>query len=73
MKSPHATPAGRAVTGAFGLFFVVLAAVVLARAEGPTLVGSIIGAAVLGALGIEAIFAAVRGRAAWLARIGPLP
>lgn len=35
--------------------------------------GSVVGAVVLGGLGLEATLAAIRDRRSWLARLGPLP
>lgn len=35
--------------------------------------GGVVGAVVLGGLGLEATLAAIRDRRSWLARLGPLP
>ena len=57
----------------FGAFFVALAAAILVLAWSSSPVGAAIAALVLGFLGAEAIFSAVRGRRSLLSRIGPLP
>ena len=65
--------AHRAVTGLFGLVFVALAILVVVSADRPLSPGTLVAALALGALGIEACVAAVRGGRSLLERIGPLP
>jgi len=63
----------RAVTAIFGVFFVVLALLILVAAWESTPTGAAIASLVVGFLGAEAILSAVRDRASLLSRIGPLP
>ena len=68
-----ATKPGRTVTTLFGLFFPVLAVVILLAAWEESPFGAVAAALVVGFLGVDAIVSAARGKAALLARIGPLP
>ena len=63
----------RTVTAIFGVFFVVLAFLILATAWESAPIGAAIAALVVGFLGAEAIVSAARGRSSLLSRIGPLP
>jgi len=64
----------RIVTAIFGVFFVVLALVILVTALEFRPIGAVIAASlVVGFLGAEAIISAARGRTSLLERIGPLP
>lgn len=64
---------GRTVTTVFGVFFVVLAGVVLFAAWESAPIGAVLVALVVGFLGVEAIVSARRDRPSLLSRIGPLP
>lgn len=57
----------------FGILFVILAAAIVMLSDRTTLAGSIAAALVVGGLGIEAMFSAVRGKRSLVSRIGPLP
>jgi hypothetical protein len=61
----------RIVAATFGALFTVIAAAILAVAE--LTFGSVVAAAVIGTLGIDAIVSAYRDTASLLSRIGPLP
>jgi len=61
----------RLVTAAVGILFVVLAVVTVAVSDRTA--GPLIAAAVIGGLGVEALFSAWRSRSSLLSRIGPLP
>lgn len=61
----------RMVTGLVGALFVGVAIVIMFTAGNDVYSG--LAALVIGALGVEAIVSAVRGRRALLSRIGPLP
>ena len=61
------------VSAALGIVLVVIAIVVLVWASASTLLGSIVAAVVLAALGIDACVSAWRARPSLLERIGPLP
>lgn len=63
----------RIVDLAFGVFLVALAGAILVLADPSALVGSVAAALVVGGLGVEAVFSAIRDRRSLLARIGPPP
>jgi hypothetical protein len=63
----------RWVTAAFGLFFVGIAVAIVYSATNDNPWGAGVAALATGALGLDAIVAAWRGRASLLSRIGPLP
>ncbi len=63
----------RYVTGAFGIFLMIVAVLVLVSADASSRVAALLVAAVLAALGIDAVLAAIRSKRAWVSRIGPLP
>lgn len=67
MKSPQI------VDLVFGVFLIVLAVAILALSDPSTRFGSVAAALVVGGLGAEAVFSAIRGKRSLLARIGPLP
>jgi hypothetical protein len=73
--SHHTGPwtSSRLVDLLFGIFLAVLAAVILVLSDQSSFAGSIVAAGVVGGLGIEAMFSAMRGKRSFLARIGPLP
>ncbi len=64
---------GRTVTTLFGVFFVIMAVVILFAGWESTPVGAVVGALVVGILGADAIVSAMRDRRSLLSRIGPLP
>ncbi|MEO6564686.1 MAG: hypothetical protein ABIO63_01515 [Casimicrobiaceae bacterium] len=66
-------PGSRTADAAFGLFFVVLAFVILFAAWDSTPFGAVVAALAVGLLGVEAIVSAARDRQSLLSRIGPLP
>lgn len=67
-------PGSRFVSAAFGLLFVAVAVVVFFLAPvAPYPVGATIAGVVIGALGLEALVAALRNRRSLASRIGPLP
>lgn len=57
----------------FGVFFVALAVVVLLVAWEATPWGAFLVALVLGLLGADAVFSAMRDKRSLLTRLGPLP
>lgn len=61
----------RLVTGIFGGFLLILGLIILAVSS--LSVGAVIAALVVGGLGAEAIFSAVRNKISLLSKIGPLP
>ncbi|MGZ9004041.1 MAG: hypothetical protein ACXW20_09685 [Burkholderiales bacterium] len=61
------------MTTMFGVFFILLAIGGLLWAEGPTLLGAVVAAVVLGLLEIDRGISAFRGKRSLLERIGPLP
>jgi hypothetical protein len=63
----------RAVTALFGLVFVAIAIAIVVSADRPLSFGPLVAALAVGALGVDACLAAVRGRKSLLERIGPLP
>ncbi|GEM_PF-2913521 len=63
----------RIVTTIFGIFFVILAGVILVAAWESTPIGAVVVALIVGLLGAEAIVSAMRDRPSLLSRIGPLP
>ncbi len=63
----------RLVTGAFGVFFIGLAGAIVLTVEGSMSLGTVLAAAAVGILGVEACISAVRGTRSLLERIGPLP
>ena len=65
--------ARRAVTGLFGLFFILLAIGIVLSIDGPPSLGELVAALSVGALGIDACLAAICGTRSLLERIGPLP
>ena len=73
--APESRPPGsRFVSAAFGLLFVGVAVLVLFVAPGaPYPIGATIAGVVIGALGLEALVAALRNRRSLASRIGPLP
>lgn len=63
----------RKADAAFGIFFLALVPIILVVAWEDTPVGALVVAAVVGLLGVDAIFSAVRNRRSLVSRIGPLP
>jgi len=63
----------RVVTGAFGTLLIVLAVATVVSVEPELRWAGAAVAVVLAILGVEAVIAAVRGRASIVSRIGPLP
>ena len=61
----------RTVTIGVGILFVILGILTAATAENGAL--SYLAALIIGGLGIEAIYSAVKNRQSLLSRIGPLP
>jgi hypothetical protein len=70
-KNVIRSSAYRLVTAAFGLFFTVIAVGILLVSE--FTLGSVVAAAIIGFLGIDAIVSAYRKTSSLLSRIGPLP
>ncbi len=62
-----------AITAVFGLVFVACAIWIVSHFGSELDWKAGIGAFVIGALGLEALFSAARRRRSWLERIGPLP
>jgi hypothetical protein len=67
----NAAPKSKAVTIGIGILFVSLGILIVATAENGVL--SYLAALVVGGLGIDAIYSAIRGRRSLLSRIGPMP
>jgi hypothetical protein len=65
------SPAYRLVTAVFGLVFTGVAIGILIVAE--LTLGSVVAAAIIGFLGIDALVSAYRKTSSLLSRIGPLP
>ena len=65
--------ASRTVTAIFGVFFVILALLILVAAWESSPIGATIVALVVGVLGADAIVSAAQRRTSLLSRIGPLP
>jgi hypothetical protein len=63
----------RWVTAGFGVLFVGIAVAIVQAAISENPWGAGLSALVTGALGVDALMAAIRGRASLLSRIGPLP
>ncbi|MBL8224642.1 MAG: hypothetical protein JNM50_04870 [Chromatiales bacterium] len=63
----------RAVTAVFGIFLLGLAAAVIASSDSSTRLPAALAAVALAVLGVDALVSAVRGRRAWVSRLGPLP
>jgi hypothetical protein len=63
----------RIVDAGFGVFFIGLAVSVVVFADPLTGAGPWLVAAILAALGGEAVWSAIVDRRSWLSRIGPLP
>jgi len=63
----------RLVTALFGVFFIIIAVVVLIVAWDATPIGGMVVSLVIGFLGAEAIVSAWRDRSSLLSRMGPLP
>lgn len=61
----------RLVTVGFGIFFIAISIAIVLVTE--RTLGSIVAAAIIGMLGIDAIIAAYRNKQFLLSRIGPLP
>ena len=61
----------RTVACAFGVLFLALALTIVVVSD--ISLGTVIAAAVIGGLGLDAIVSALRNRKSLLARIGPLP
>jgi ABC-type bacteriocin/lantibiotic exporter with double-glycine peptidase domain len=64
---------GRVVTVLFGVFLVVIAAVILAFADWPLSIRALVASLVFGLLGIDACVSAARSKRSLVERIGPLP
>jgi hypothetical protein len=71
--SKHAGRTSRIVDLLFGILFVIVAAAILVLSDQSNLAGSIAVALVVGGLGVDAVFSAVRGKRSLVSRIGPLP
>lgn len=63
----------RTVTTLFGFFLIVMAIATLLVADASTRLGSIVVAAVLAVLGVDAVISAARDTRSLVSRIGPLP
>ena len=63
----------RVVTVVFGVFLVVIAAVILAFADRPLSIGALVASLVVGLLGVDACVSAARSKRSLVERIGPLP
>ena len=63
----------RLIGALFGVFFVVLAVLIIATSEPPARVVAIAVAIVIGGLGLDLILSVLRRRKSLLSRIGPLP
>jgi|GEM_PF-896271 len=61
----------RIVTFAFGILFVGLALAIFVVSDAT--LGSFVAGVLVGGLGLNAIFSAIRNKVSWLSRIGPLP
>jgi hypothetical protein len=61
------------LTTVFGIFLILMAALILVSAERPTRVGVVVVAVGLGLLGLDAVISGVRRRTPLVSRIGPLP
>jgi heme A synthase len=61
------------ITTVFGIFLILMAALILVSAERPTRVGVVVVAVGLGLLGLDAVIGGVRKRRPLVSRIGPLP
>jgi len=57
----------------FGVFFVVLAVLIIATSDPHTRVAAIAVSIVIGGLGLDLIFSILRRKRSLLSRIGPLP
>jgi hypothetical protein len=69
----NSTKARRIVGALFGIFFVVIALVILFTSNASNRVGAIAAAVVIGGLGLDLVASSIRGKRSLLARIGPLP
>ena len=63
----------RIVTFLFGLFFLILAILILVLSGPSPGVGSFFVALIVGGLGLDGIISALRQKRSLLSRIGPLP
>lgn len=61
------------ITTVFGIFLILMAALILVSADRPTRVGVVVVAVGLGLLGLDAVVSGVRKRRPLVSRIGPLP
>lgn len=61
------------ITTVFGIFLILIAALILVSAERPTRVGVVVVAVGLGLLGLDAVISGIRKRTPLVSRIGPLP
>ena len=71
IKQRSKTP--RVVTALFGAFFILLAVAILLSADRSMIVRAVLGALVIGLLGVDACISAARDKPSLLQRIGPLP
>jgi multisubunit Na+/H+ antiporter MnhG subunit len=63
----------RLVSAVFGMFFIGIAIATVFLSPSINLIGKYIFVFMIGGLGAEALFSAVRNRKSLLSRIGPLP
>lgn len=61
------------ITTVFGIFLILMAALILVSADRPTRVGVVVVAVGLGLLGLDAVISGARKRRPFVSRIGPLP
>ena len=72
-KNSAEPASGRLLTLTAGIVFVLLAVLILATSDPPLHTGSLLAAAAVGALGVDALIGGARGWRSLLVRIGPLP
>lgn len=63
----------RAITSAFGLFFIGVAILIALTSDESTRLAALLLAMLIGGLGLEALISAIRSKRSLLSRIGPLP
>lgn len=76
MTRDHSESGGkreRWVATAIGALFIAIAVYILLSSSHTPGWGALLAAAVIGGLGLEAVFSAARNRRCLLSRIGPLP
>jgi hypothetical protein len=73
LRGTNTSTSSRIVDLLFGILIAVLAVAILVWSDRSSVAGSIFAALVVGGLGIEAIYSAIRRKRSLLARMGPLP